>query len=151
MPIFDTQSRDQLRRAYIEAWRKHREGLPMEPLEAQIADVVALHPEYQAQLERPDDVVDRDYSPEGGQSNPFLHMGLHLAVRDQIGTDRPPGIRAAFEALAARMSEPHEAEHQIIECLAEALWEAQRAGRPPDEQAYLRRVQGLASRPIRGR
>ncbi|HEY0941751.1 MAG TPA: DUF1841 family protein [Steroidobacter sp.] len=151
MPIFDTQSRDQLRRAYIDAWRKHREGLPMEPLEAQIADVVALHPEYQAQLERSDDVVDRDYSPEGGQSNPFLHMGLHLAVRDQIGTDRPPGIRAAFEALAGRMSEPHDAEHQIIECLAEALWEAQRAGRPPDEQAYLRRVQGLASRPVRGR
>ncbi len=151
MPIFDTQSRDQLRRMYIEAWRKQREGVPMEPLEAQIADVVALHPEYQAALERSDEVLDRDYTPEGGQSNPFLHMGLHLAVRDQIATDRPPGIRAAFEALAARMSEPHDAEHQMIECLAEALWEAQRAGRLPDEQAYLRRVQGLAQRPIRGK
>lgn len=151
MPIFDTQSRDQLRRAYVEAWRKHREGLPMEPLEAQIADVVSLHPEYQAALQRSDEVLDRDYSPEGGQSNPFLHMGLHLAVRDQVATDRPPGIRAAFEALAARLGAPHDAEHQIIECLAEALWEAQRAGRPPDEQAYLRRVQGLASRPSRGK
>lgn len=147
MPVFDTQSRDQLRRAYIEAWRKHREGLPMEPLEAQIADVVALHPEYQAALERSDEVLDRDYSPEGGQSNPFLHMGLHLAVRDQIATDRPPGMRAAFETLAARLSSPHDAEHQIIECLAEALWEAQRAGRVPDEHAYLTRVQGLAQRP----
>ena len=146
MPIFDTQSREQLRQAYVDAWRKRREGLPMEPLEAQIADVVALHPEYQAALERPDTVLDRDYSPEGGQSNPFLHMGLHLAVRDQVATDRPPGIRAAFEALAARMNTPHDAEHQIIECLAEALWEAQRAGRPPDEQAYLRRVQALAAR-----
>ncbi|MDY6948533.1 MAG: DUF1841 family protein [Pseudomonadota bacterium] len=151
MPIFDTQSREQLRRAYIEAWRKHREGLPLEPLEAQIADVVALHPEYQAALERTEDVVERDFSPEAGQSNPFLHMGLHLAARDQIGTDRPPGIRAAFEALAARLGTPHDAEHQIIECLAEALWEAQRAGRPPDEHAYLRRVQALASRPLRGR
>ena len=82
MPIFDTQSRDELRRVYIEAWRKHRERRPMEPLEAQIADVIALHPEYQAALEQPDEVVDRDYTPEGGQSNPFLHMGLHLAVRD---------------------------------------------------------------------
>jgi hypothetical protein len=151
MPVFDTQSRDQLRRAYIEAWRKHREGIPMEPLEAQIADVVALHPEYQAALERSDAVLDRDYSPEGGQSNPFLHMGLHLAVRDQLSTDRPPGIRAAFEALAARMNDPHEAEHRIIECLAEALWEAQRASRMPDEQAYLRRVQGLAARPATNR
>jgi hypothetical protein len=144
MPIFDTQSRDQLRQMYINAWRKHREGIPMEPLEAQVADVVALHPEYQAALEGSDNVLDRDYSPESGQSNPFLHMGLHLAVRDQISTDRPPGIRAAFEALAARLSSPHDAEHQIIERLAEALWEAQRAGRPPDEQAYLRRIRELA-------
>lgn len=151
MPIFDTQSRDQLRRAYIDAWRKHREGLPMEPLEAQIADVIALHPEYQAALEQSDDVLDRDYSPEGGQSNPFLHMGLHLAVRDQLATDRPPGIRAAFQALTAHRSTPHDAEHRIIECLAEALWEAQRAGRPPDEQAYLRRVQGLSQPPGRGK
>jgi hypothetical protein len=144
MPIFDTQSRDELRRVYIEAWRKHREGLPMEPLEAQVADVVALHPEYQTALEQPDKVVDRDYTPEGGQSNPFLHMGLHLAVRDQVSTDRPAGIRQAFEAVARRMGSPHDAEHRLIECLAEALWEAQRAQRLPDEQAYLERVKGLA-------
>lgn len=143
MPIFDTQSRDELRRVYIDAWRKHREGLPMEPLEAQVADVVALHPEYQAALERPDQVVERDYSPEGGQSNPFLHMGLHLAVRDQIATNRPTGMRQAFDALARRMGSAHDAEHRVIECLAEALWEAQRAGRPPDEQAYLERVKAL--------
>ena len=143
MPIFDTQSRDELRRVYIDAWRTHREGLPMEPLEAQVADVIALHPEYQAALEQPDRVVDRDYSPEGGQSNPFLHMGLHLAVRDQIATNRPNGIRLAFDALARRMGSAHDAEHRVIECLAEALWEAQRAGRPPDEQAYLERVKAL--------
>jgi hypothetical protein len=144
MPFFDSQSRDELRRVYIEAWRKHREGLPMEPLEAQIADVVALHPEYQAALERPDSVVDKDYKPEGGQSNPFLHMGLHLAVRDQVATNRPPGIRQAYQALARRLGSEHDAEHQIIECLAEALWEAQRAQRLPDEQAYLERVKSLA-------
>ena len=143
MPFFDTQSRDQLRRVYVDAWRKHREGLPMEPLEAQIADVVALHPEYQPALERPDDVLDRDYTPEGGQANPFLHMGLHLAVRDQIATDRPPGIRQAFEALARRKGAAHEAEHAIIECLAEAMWESQRSGRPPNELVYLERVRKL--------
>lgn len=144
MPFFDTQSRDELRRVYIEAWRKHRERLPMEPLEAQVADVIALHPEYQAALEQPDEVVERDYTPEGEQSNPFLHMGLHLAVRDQIATDRPAGIRRAYEALARRMGSEHDAEHRIIECLAEALWEAQRAQRLPDEQAYLERVKSLS-------
>ena len=97
MPFFDTQSRDQLRRVYIDAWRKRRERLPMEPLEAQVADVIELHPEYHATLEQPDEGVERDYTPAGGQSNPFLHMGLHLAVRDQIATDRPVGLRKAFE------------------------------------------------------
>ena len=100
MPFFDNQSRDELRRVYVEAWRKRRAGLPSEPLEAQVADVIALHPEYHAALERGEDALARDYTPEGGQSNPFLHMGLHLAVRDQIATDRPPGLRKAFESLA---------------------------------------------------
>ena len=140
MPFFDSQSRDELRRVYVEAWRKRREGLPVEPLEAQVADVVALHPEYHAALERGADALGRDYTPEGAQSNPFLHMGLHLAVRDQIATDRPAGMRHAFARLAARLGSEHEAEHRIIECLAEAMWEAQRSGRPPDETAYLQCV-----------
>ena len=140
MPFFDNQSRDQLRRVYIEAWRKRRAGLPTEPLEAQVADVIAQHPEYHAVLEGADDTLARDYTPEGRQSNPFLHMGLHLAARDQIATDRPAGIRKAFQTVAARLGSEHEAEHRIIECLAEAMWEAQRSGRPPDEAAYLQRV-----------
>jgi hypothetical protein len=140
MPFFDNQSRDELRRVYVEAWRKRRAGLPSEPLEAQVADVIALHPEYHAALERGEDALARDYTPEGEQSNPFLHMGLHLAVRDQIATDRPAGLRKAFESLARRIGSAHDAEHRIIECLAEAMWDAQRSGRPPDEIAYLQRV-----------
>jgi len=145
MPLFHTQSREALRQVYVEAWRKHRAGLPMEPLEAQVADVIALHPEYHAALDRPDAALEHDYTPEGGQSNPFLHMGLHLAVRDQLATDRPAGIRHAFQSLAQRVGDAHEAEHRLIECLAEALWEAQRAGRAPDEQAYLQRVRRIAA------
>ena len=140
MPFFDNQSRDELRRVYVEAWRKRRAGLPVEPLEAQVADVIALHPEYHAALERGADALERDYTPEGGQSNPFLHMGLHLAVRDQLATDRPAGIRQAFQNLATRLRSEHDAEHRVIECLAEGMWEAQRTGRPPDEQAYLEAV-----------
>jgi Domain of unknown function (DUF1841) len=144
MPFFHDQSRDQLRQMYIDSWRKYRERLPMEPLEAQIADIIELHPEYQTALEDPDKVLDRDYSLEGGQSNPFLHMGLHLGVREQIATDRPQGIRQAFIDVAHRFGSEHDAEHQMIECLAQALWEAQRSGLPPDERQYLESVQRLA-------
>jgi hypothetical protein len=143
MPFFDTQSRDQLRRMYVEAWRKHRQGAPLEPVEAQVADVIAVHPEYHPEIEGSSEVLNRDYSPESGRSNPFLHMGLHLAIRDQLATDRPAGIRAAFVRLAAASSE-HDAEHRLIDCLAEALWNAQRSGRPPDEAAYLAQVKRLA-------
>jgi hypothetical protein len=142
MPFFENQSREQLRHMYLEAWQRRRAGMPLEPLQAQIADVIELHPEYHAALENPE-VLERDYTPQQGQSNPFLHMGLHLAVRDQLATDRPSGIAALFTAVAQRAGSAHAAEHQLIECLAETLWEAQRAGLPPDEQAYLQRVSRL--------
>lgn len=139
MPFFHDQSRDQLRHMYMEAWRKHRERLPMEPVEAQIADVVALHPEYHALFSDSERALHQDYTPERGESNPFLHMGIHLAIREQVSTDRPAGIRAAHQELAQRYGE-HAAEHLIGECLGRALWEAQRASLEPDEQAYLESV-----------
>lgn len=136
MPFFHDQSRGSLRRMYVEAWRKHRERLPVEPVEDQIIRVVELHPEYAPVLET-ESALERDYTPEDGQTNPFLHMGLHLAIREQVATDRPPGIAEVHRTLAARLGDPHAAEHAMIECLGEALWQAQRAGRAPDEAAYL--------------
>lgn len=143
MPLFETQSRGDLRRMYVDAWRKYRDRSPLEPLETQIADIVAAHPEYHALLENGEAALQRDFTPEAGQTNPFLHMALHLTVRDQIATDRPQGIRAAFETLIRRR-DPHDVEHAMLEHLAEALWQAQRDGAPPNEQVYLRRVQKMA-------
>ena len=145
MPFFTNQNRDQLRLKYFEAWQKHCSRQPMQPLEAQIADVIAIHPEYHTLFNDPDRVLNRDWKPEDGSTNPFLHMGLHLAVRDQVATDRPAGIRAAHLALAQRLGEPHAAEHRMIECLATALWNAQRSGLPPDEQGYLESINKLKS------
>ena len=140
--FFANSGRDELRRGYVEAWRRQREGLPLTPLDAQIAAVVALHPEYHPLLESPDARAG-DYTVEGGRTNPFLHMGLHLALREQVGTRRPAGIEAVHQRLTRSLGDVHEAEHRMIEVLAETLWEAQRAGRPPDEQRYLERLRGL--------
>lgn len=138
--LFAGSDRDQLRRTWLEAWRKHRGGLPLEPLEAQLADVILVHPEYHPLLETDGDAAAREWTPEGGETNPFLHMGLHMAVREGVATDRPPGLREAFRALAASCASPHEAEHRLLDCLAETLWEAQRQGRSPDEAAFLERA-----------
>lgn len=136
-----SQDRGELRRMYHDAWQKRRDGLPLSPLETQIADVVALHPEYHAALEADD--VDRDYLPDDGATNPYLHMGLHLGIREQVGTNRPAGIREIFAGLEKRLADPHDAEHRMIECLAETLWEAQGSGTPPDEDRYLERLRRL--------
>ncbi|MBS0365620.1 MAG: DUF1841 family protein [Proteobacteria bacterium] len=142
MSFFQDQSRQQLRSRYLEAWRKYRARAPLEPLEAQLAAVIAEHPEYVPWLESATALED-EFRPEGGQSNPFLHMGLHLAVREQVATDRPAGIAQVHRALAQRLKDAHAAEHTMIEVLAETLWEAQRAGRQPDEQVYLERLRRL--------
>jgi len=135
MNLFASQSREQLRGAYAEAWRKHREGLPVSPLEAMIADVIERHPEYQALLMNAAAAVSHDAAP--GQENPFLHMGLHIAIREQLAIDRPPGVCAVAKTLQAGSSDPHHAEHVLMEALAETLFSAQRSGRAPDEQEYL--------------
>lgn len=135
--IFSNDRRS-LRKMYAEAWRKRLAGERLTPLEQQIVAVADLHPEYHGELADCD--PDREYEPEEGGSNPYLHMGLHLALREQLATDRPAGISAIFAGLAARLGDRHQAEHRLIECLAETLWEAQRANRAPDEAAYLERL-----------
>jgi hypothetical protein len=135
-----SSDRHALRRRFIEAWHKARTGGVMEPLEVQIAEVIAEHPEYHALLEHADAALEKEYLPETGETNPFLHMALHIAVREQVATDRPPGIQHALHALLAETADRHQAEHVMLECLAETLWSAQRAGRAPDEEAYLERI-----------
>lgn len=142
MPIFADQSREQLRRLYLDAWRKFRNHLPLEPLETQIAAVIAEHPEYHPLFEA-EAAVQAEFLPESGASNPFLHLGLHLAIREQVSTDRPAGIAAVHVHLSKRLGSALEAEHRMLETLAEAIWEAQRTGRPPDEQTYLERLRRL--------
>jgi hypothetical protein len=126
---------------YADAWQKQCDKKPLTPLEAQIAAVVEWHPEYHADVTAGE--LDKDYTPEGGQTNPFLHMGLHLSIREQVATNRPPGISAVFSALAAKTVDAHAAEHQMIDCLAETLWEAQSQNTAPDEQKYVERLHKL--------
>ncbi len=134
------QNRLEIRKMYADAWNKRCEQLPLSPLEAQIAAVIEWHPEYHEFVT--DDDLDRDFQPEAGQTNPFLHMGLHLGIREQVATDRPRGI-ATIHATLKSTGDAHAAEHRMIDALAETLWEAQGSNSAPDEEKYLRRLQAL--------
>lgn len=129
--------RTALRRMYVASWSKQRSGEALEPLERQIAAVVAMHPEYHAMLEQAEAALEQDFTPEGGQSNPFLHMGMHIAIHEQLATQRPVGIVEIYQNLLHRLGDAHEVEHRMLECLGTMLWSAQRNNTVPDERVYL--------------
>jgi hypothetical protein len=132
-----SSNRSDTRQTFFDVWKKMQDRLPMTALETIIADVIRLHPEYHGLLEDGGRSLDKDWLPEGGETNPFLHLGMHIAIREQLSIDRPPGIKAAYGALLAKTRDVMQTEHEMLECLGEALWRAQRENRLPDEQAYL--------------
>jgi len=134
--------RDQLRQMYYQTWQKVKSQQSLEALERDIAEVIAEHPEYHKLLDHPEGQY-KDYLPELGETNPFLHMGLHLGIREQVQLDRPAGIRTIFQNLMQKFHSALEVEHHIMDCLVETLWQAQRNNTLPDEQAYLQRLQNL--------
>ena len=137
-------SREQVRRFFCDAWKKYTERLPLAGAEVNAADIAARHPEYHTLLSNPEAAVDQNWVPEGGEMNPFLHLSLHLAIHEQVSIDQPPGIRAAYQQLQARMS-AHDAEHVLLECLGETIWRAQREGKPMDALAYVDAVRRKAT------
>jgi hypothetical protein len=136
-------SREEVRRFFCDTWQKTQSNAPLTALEAIARDWLLQHPEYESLLADPEAAQTRDFDIGQGQSNPFLHLSMHLSIAEQVSIDQPSGIRAAFEQLAARLGE-HEAHHQIMECLGEMLWSAQRSGSAPDGTAYVECVRRRA-------
>jgi len=130
-------SREQARAFFFDTWRQYRAGEPLTGLQAMALELILMHPEYHAVLDERERYVEREYLPELGETNPFLHLSLHLALEEQLSIDQPPGIAERFAALLARHGERHAALHAALDCLAEMVWRAQREGLPPDGAAYL--------------
>ena len=140
-------SRDEVRRFFCDTWRKRRDALPLTPLEAIASDWIARHPEYHALLEDPDAALGAEFPPEAGRENPFLHLGLHLSLVEQLQIDQPPGIRDAWQALLAAAGDEHDAAHRAIDALAETIWEAQRDRTSPSNDRYLERLRRQCGTP----
>lgn len=134
-------TRDNTRQFFIDSWQKYQEKKPLEALEQQVCDIILIHPEYHPVLTTHQ--IEKDYLPEIGEANPFLHMGLHLGLREQIATNRPVGIQMIYQTLAPKTTSLHELEHKMIECLAEMLWQSQKYGTPLNDETYLSCLQQL--------
>ena len=134
-----SQNRDQLRQVFQASWNKYQQQQPLQGVESLIVSVIQQHPEYQPLLMSPE-ALHRDYTQ---QTNPFLHMGLHITLAEQVQMDRPAGIRHVYQRLLRRSPDQHQAAHQMLDCLAQILSEAHQAGRQPDEAAYLTQLQKI--------
>lgn len=145
MSLFNP-SRDQVRQFFFEAWRKYHGSEPLTPLEGMAVQVMLAHAEYHEALGAPERFREQEYFPEMGQTNPFLHLSLHLSILEQLSIDQPPGIAAAYRQLCAKHGEEHAAQHELMECLAETVWRAQRDQAAPDGAAYLERIQDAVRR-----
>ncbi|MBS4098519.1 MAG: DUF1841 family protein [Sulfuricella sp.] len=130
-------SRDQARRFLFDAWKKHKEHAPLTDLERMALAVMLLHPEYHPQLDNPDQYLERDYPPESGETNPFLHLSLHLSIREQLSIDQPRGVVAHYRKLLEKNGDEHQSEHALLECLGEMIWQAQRNRTQPDPAVYF--------------
>jgi hypothetical protein len=135
--MFYGESIQDTRPLFFTSWEKYKKKLPLSPLESEIAAVIHSHPEYHRIFDNPTQYLEKAFEPEQGATNPFLHLGLHIAVREQIATDRPLGIKKAYQQLLNKIHDPMLVEHRMMEQLAACLWEAQSSGKAPDEQIYL--------------
>ncbi len=118
----------------------------MEAIETIASQWLEDHPEYHGDFADADAALAKIYDVEAGKTNPFLHLSMHLSISEQCSIDQPRGIRQAVELLAARRNSLHDAHHEAMDCLGQMVWESQRAGRPPDGDAYIACVQRHATR-----
>ena len=125
-------TRDQSRQLLFDTWRKYRRRETLSGMEIIALEVILLHPEYHGILEDPEQYLDKDYSPELGVTNPFLHMVMHIAIKEQLSINQPIGICEQFNRLLKNTGDEHDAAHQMMECLAEMIWQAQRNQTAPD-------------------
>ena len=135
--MFFNPSRDEARNFLFETWRKRRSNEILTPLEDLAAQLIEKHPEYFSIFEEPGRFLHRKYLPEQGEPNPFLHLMMHLAIEEQISIDQPRGIRAHFVRLTQRFESEHDAQHRMMECLSEMIWQAQRNRTQPDAAVYF--------------
>ena len=134
---------EEVRNFFCEAWAKQQRSGILTPLESIAARWMVEHPEYHALLNDPEAAKAEDFSVEKGQTNPFLHLSMHLSITEQVQIDQPPGIRAVGRELSVKLDSEHEAQHRIMECLGAVLWESQRSGTPPDMDAYVESIKAL--------
>jgi hypothetical protein len=136
-------TREEVRRFFCDTWKKKTENHILDPMETLAGEWMTEHPEYHTLLADPEGALGQDYTPERGETNPFLHLSMHLSISEQISINQPPGIKEIAEKLSQKVGSMHEAQHLMMECLGQVMWEAQREGLSLNPEQYLETLKKL--------
>lgn len=135
---------DDVRLFFADVWRKRQQPLLLNALQQKALRIIAAHTEYAPYLENVEHFLNRTWRPEEGETNPFLHLSLHLSVQEQVAIDQPFGITAIHQSLCEQYAGDWvKAEHDMIEALAETIWQAQCYGQGLDVNVYMTRLRSL--------
>jgi hypothetical protein len=140
--VFYTQDRAQQRKFLANTWQKFLKNQVLDPLESQLASVIEIHPEYHKLINN----VESEYFPEQGEVNPFLHINLHLSLREQFSISQPQGINEYYQKILGKVQDPHEAEHLMMDCIAQMIFSSQKNNTPMDHQAYIGCLKSISKR-----
>ena len=135
------QDRKSQREFLAKSWQKYTSNIPLEPLEEQLVSIIEIHPEYQDLITN----IDSEYFPEQGEINPFLHINLHLALKDQLSLNEPNGVREVHQKLIYHFKDQHVVEHLMMECIAEMIYLSQKNNTAMDQESYLNCITSLTT------
>ena len=136
------QDRKQQREFLAKSWQKYTTNKTLDPLEEQLASIIITHPEYHELIEN----IESEYFPKQGEINPFLHINLHLALRDQLSINQPKGIKEVHQKLIDQYKDPHVVEHLMMECIVEMIYISQKNNTTMDQESYLNCIVSLTSK-----
>ena len=132
------------RQFFLDVRQKMLSHQILQPLEAMIADILTHHPEYDELLGDAKKAFSDEYIANNFDVNPFLHLGLHVALQEQLDANRPTGISSVYQHLKIKVAlDDHNLRHLMMQCLAQSLQNAQASNSLPDESEYLRCLRQL--------
>ncbi len=139
--------REDTRAVFYAVWNKHENNEPLEPMEQSILAIIEAHPEYHAYLNNPEKFQDKEFSAEQGETNPFMHFGIHLAIADQVRLDNPKGMKKIYQDYLKKFNDSHTADHKIMEVLIGHLWDMMQTNTAFDEASYMQTLKQMAIYP----
>lgn len=118
------------RQHFYHAWQKHLRGYALSEFEHRIVEVLLNYPEYTKALSP--DSIDVDNG-----ENPYLILGAHMEVKDQLRLDRPRGIKKLVDSSSKGGAF---VESLMVELMVYTLKSAYINKTPPSYEQYLREL-----------